>query len=284
MKIGLLVSFSANTAGPADLARFMESVGFESIWAPEHPAFPVEIKSPWPGGGPVPAYYGQTVDPFVALAMAAAATTRLKLGTGVCLVVEHNPIVLAKETATLDAFSGGRFILGIGAGWLREEAELLGVDFAHRWAQTAEFVAAIRELWRKPEASFDGKYVKFPPLRSYPRPAQPSGPPVHIGSVGRNVLSRVARWADGWCPIRATPEFVAGRMPSLREECRAVGRDPGAIEITVMNAIASERARARDELARFAEAGVHRFVARHDGDLSRAGYQRELERLAALVL
>ncbi len=151
MKIGLLNVFHETTARPAPFAAEMERLGFESLWVPEHPVMPLNPQSQFPSGGPIPDVYAHMSDQFTCLSMAAATTTKLKLGTGVALVPEHNPIVHAKQIATLDYFSGGRLIYGIGAGWLREESELLGVDFPRRWTQTAEFIAAMRELWSKPE-------------------------------------------------------------------------------------------------------------------------------------
>src|SRR6266851_3483016 len=175
MKIGLALPFTELTPNPADFARKAEELGFESLWIPEHPILPVNPATPFPTGGPIPEIYAHMCDPFVALSMAAAVTTRLKVATGVCLVPERDPIVTAKAIATLDNYSAGRFIFGIGAGWLKEESEMLGVDFARRWTQTREYVAAMRELWTKPEASFDGRYVKFPPVRCYPKPVQQPG-------------------------------------------------------------------------------------------------------------
>ena len=211
MKIGLLMPFTEDTANPAEFCRAAEALGFESMWVPEHPILPANPKTPFPAGGPIPPVYAHMGDQFVALSMAAAATKKLKLATGICLVPEHNPMILAKQIGSLDNFSGGRFIFGIGAGWLREETELLGGDFPHRWTQTAEYVAAMRALWTKGEASFEGKYVKFPAIRSYPRPAQPAGPPVLLGSRDKNALKRVAKeieFAVGGKHIRGA---VSGR-------------------------------------------------------------------------
>ena len=182
MNVGILFTVNEYTVDPASLARRMEALGFESLWIPEHAVIPVHTTTPLPesppGQGQIPEVYSHICDPFVAMSLAAAVTTRLKLATGVMLVPERNPIVAAKEIATLDHFSGGRVMLGIGAGWLREESEILGVDFPHRWSQTKEYIAAMRELWSRPEASFSGKYVSFPPVRMYRKPAQWSGPPI----------------------------------------------------------------------------------------------------------
>jgi probable F420-dependent oxidoreductase len=283
MKIGVLMVFHESTARPGPFAQTVEKLGFESLWVPEHPILPVDPKTPFPAGGPIPEVYSHMSDQFVCLAMAAATTSKIKLATGITLVPEHNPIVAAKQIATLDHFSGGRVIYGIGAGWLREESEILGVDFPRRWSQTAEYVAAMRELWTRPEASFAGKYVNFPAVRSYPKPAQAAGPPVLIGSRDRNALKRVAKWGDGWFPNRVTPDDMKRDLATLREECRAIGRDFGKLDITVMGGIAGDRATVQAELARFTETGVGRFVVAL-GTLTPADYQSALEHMAALYI
>lgn len=284
MKIGLLMPFTEYSANPASFARAAEALGFESVWIPEHPILPVNPKTPFPGtNGPIPGVYSHMCDPFVALSMAAAVTTKLKVATGICLVPERNPLVTAKEVATLDAFSGGRMLFGIGAGWLREESEMLGVDFPRRWTQTAECIAAMRELWSKPEASFAGKYVKFGPVRSNPKPAQKGGPPVLIGSLDKNALRRVAQWADGWCPIGVTHEYVKRQLEQLRRECDAAGRDFAKLDITAMGNITGERAQVQEGLAKFAAAGAPRFVIGVP-TLRPDGCEAELTRLASLYV
>jgi probable F420-dependent oxidoreductase len=285
MKIGLLMPFNEDTANPADFCRTAEELGYESMWVPEHPVLPSNPKTPFPQGGPIPPVYAQMGDQFIALGMAAAATRKLKLATGICLVPEHNPLILAKQISSLDNFSGGRFIFGIGAGWLREEAELLGADFAHRWTQSAEYVAAMRALWSKGEASFEGRYVKFPAVRCYPQPAQAGGPPVLLGSRDRNALKRVAKWGDGWCPIRVTVDDLKRALPELREECQKAGRDFKRLDITVMGGLGDERAKAQDELGKYAELGAGRFViALVAGALGPKQYKPELERLAKIYV
>jgi probable F420-dependent oxidoreductase len=283
MKIGLLKVFHESTARPGPFAHAVEQLGFESLWVPEHPILPVNPQTPFPAGGPIPDVYGHMSDQFVCLAMAAATTSKIKLATGITLVPEHNPIVAAKQIATLDHFSGGRVIYGIGAGWLREESEILGVDFPRRWTQTAEFVAAMRELWTKPEASFSGKYVNFPAVRSYPKPAQAGGPPVLIGSRDKNALKRVAKWGDGWFPNRVSPDEMKRDLATLREECKAAGRDFATLDITVMGGIPGDRVAVQAELARFAEAGVGRFVLAL-GTLTPADYEKRLEQIASLYV
>ncbi len=285
MKIGLLMPFSEDTANAADFCRAAEDLSFESMWVPEHPVLPANPKTQFPQGGPIPPIYSHMGDQFVALSMAAAVTKKLKLATGICLVPEHNPMILAKQIGSLDNFSGGRFIFGVGAGWLREEAELLGADFPRRWSQTAEYVTAMRALWSKGEASFEGKYVKFPAIRSYPQPAQAGGPPVLLGSRDKNALKRVAKWGDGWCPIRVTPDEFKSALAELREECQKVGRDFSKLDITAMGGLGDDRAKVRDELGKYAAVGVGRFViALVAGPLGPQKYKAELERLAKLYV
>jgi probable F420-dependent oxidoreductase len=283
MKIGMLLIFHETSVRPGPCAQEAERLGFESLWVPEHPILPVNPKTPFPQGGPIPDIYAHMSDQFVCLGMAAANTSKLKLGTGITLVPEHNPIVHAKQVATLDHFSGGRVLYGIGAGWLREESELLGVDFPRRWTQTAEYIAAMRALWSQPEASFEGKYVKFPPVRSYPKPIQQPGPRVLLGSKDKNALKRVAKWGDGWCPNRVDTAYMKEHLAILKEECRAVGRDYGKLDITVMGTLAAERAQVQEELMRYAELGAGRFVFQV-GTLAADNYRERLERFASLYL
>ncbi|HUY28324.1 MAG TPA: LLM class F420-dependent oxidoreductase [Candidatus Binataceae bacterium] len=280
MKIGLLTPFSGSNGNPGEFARIAESLGYESLWIPEHPAVPANPVTKFPGGNEIPPIYFSMADQIVALSMAAATTKNLKLATGICLVPEHNPIALANQLATLDAMSDGRLIFGIGAGWLREECDLFAVDFPKRWTQTREYVAAMRELWTHDEASFDGQYVKFPPVKCAPKPARKNGPPVVIGSLDKNALKRVAKWGDGWCPIRVTPEFMAGKLAELKRECAATGRDFARMDITVMGYIQGDRAAVQAELTRFAEAGVSRYVVGLS-DFTPATMARMLERVAA---
>src|SRR5438094_6045299 len=208
MKIGVNMTFSSRSIDVAVMAQKAESLGFESLWLPEHPVIPVHVTTRYQGSpdGAIPPSMSDIADPFLALARASAVTTTIKLGTGICLVPERNPLLLAKEIATLDHFSNGRFLFGIGAGWLQEETEIMGGDFAHRWSQTRESVLAMKELWTKPEAEFHGKYYDFPLVKSNPKPKQKPHPPVLLGGGATNVLQRVVAWGDGWLPNRITPE------------------------------------------------------------------------------
>lgn len=184
------------------LARKAEALGFAALWLPEHPIIPVEMQTPFPGNpeGVLPEHYKHTLDPFVALAAAAGATERIRLGTAICLVPERNPLHTAKEVASLDQVSGGRFDFGVGAGWLREESELMGCDFPRRWSQTREHVLAMQACWRDDVSEFHGKFVDFPKVWSHPKPIQQPNPPVHIAGELAKAASRVAEYGDGWLP------------------------------------------------------------------------------------
>ena len=207
-----------------DLARETEGRGFESLFVPEHTHIPASRKSPWPGGADLPREYWHTVDPFVGLAAAAAVTTRLKLGTGICLVIERDPIVLAKEVASLDVISNGRVILGIGGGWNAEEMEDHGTDFKCRWKVLRERVLAMKEIWSKDQPEFHGEFVNFDPIWLWPKPVQKGGPPVLLGSEAKNALERVVDYCDGWIPINRRGHTLAERLKQLREMAERTGR------------------------------------------------------------
>jgi probable F420-dependent oxidoreductase len=252
MKIGISVSFNSGSMDIAAIAEKAEALGFESFWLPEHPIIPVHTTSRYAGSsdGSIPESMNEMGDPFIGLAIASSRTSKIRLGTSVCLVPEHNPLVQAKEIATLDRYSNGRFIFGIGAGWLKEETEIMGGDFEHRWTQTREAVMVMKELWTKDEAEFHGRYYDFPPVRCYPKPVQKPHPPVFLGGSARNVFRRVVAWGDGWMPIRATPEQIKMGRATLDELAEAAGRDPNSIGIMAYNV------GDRDELKRMEDAGA----------------------------
>ena len=201
---------------PGELANEAEQRGFESLWFPEHTHIPTSRKSPWPGGGDLPQEYWHTHDPFVALAAAASTTETLKLGTGILLVPEHDVFVSAKSAASLDMISGGRLILGIGAGWNAEELENHRWDFADRWKITRETVLAWRELWTKEEPEFHGEFINFDPVWSYPKPVQENGPDILLGAQSKWAFDRVADYCDGWMPIA-----MRGDMRADMEQLKA---------------------------------------------------------------
>lgn len=218
---------------PADLAQALEERGFDSLFFPEHTHIPVSRKTPFPGGGDLPRQYWRSHDPFVALAVCAAVTKRLRIGTGICLLIERDPITTAKEVASLDMISGGRVIFGIGAGWNREEMENHGANYKNRWAILREKVLAMREIWSSDEAEFHGEYVDFDPIWSWPKPTRPEGPPVWIGANSKWVFDRIADYADGWLPIGG---LGSGSMDQLREALSKRGRKIEDVDIALFGA------------------------------------------------
>ncbi|REE98953.1 LLM class F420-dependent oxidoreductase [Thermomonospora umbrina] len=218
MDFGISTFVTDEGIGPAALGRALEERGFASLFLAEHTHIPVSRETPWPGGAELPRWYYRTLDPFVALTAAAAATERLRVGTGIALVIQRDPIVLAKEVASLDLVSGGRAVLGIGAGWNREEMRNHGTDPRTRMALLRERVLAVKELWTKDEAEFHGEFVDFDPVFSYPKPVQHPHPPVLIGGSGPTTFDRVVEFGDGWMPIlgRGT-ENLPARIAELRE-------------------------------------------------------------------
>jgi probable F420-dependent oxidoreductase len=292
VKVGISMIYKRvdeSAPNPGVFAAECEKIGLESVWVGDHMLFHAEPRTPFPAGGPIPDHYAHFPEPFIVLAMAAATTKNLRIGTSVLLVPEHQPLATAKRIATLDRLSNGRLILGIGAGWLREAAEPLGSDFPHRWSQAAEHVAAMRELWSKPAASFHGKYVNFDNIVCNPKPAQQPGPPVLIGSTDKNALRWVARWADGYNPVcfstSKAASFVARRLSELKEECAKVGRDFKQLDITVMISLGGERSEVQHLIGQLEELGVRRIVEvsasepLFDGD-----YRPKIERLARVAL
>jgi probable F420-dependent oxidoreductase len=234
MSVGLVVPLPAYTLDPAFIAKKAEDLGFDSIWYHEHPILPVHSESPFPAtGGEIPWTYGHFSEPYISLAMASAVTTKIKLATGITLITERNPLILAKMIAVLDQHSKGRFIFGIGTGWNREETTMMGGDFDHRWTQAREAVAALKELWTKDEAEFHGRYYDFPPVYCYPKPAQKPHPPILLGGNAANVLQRVARFGDGWLPTRATPSQIEEGRKILDTLAAERGRDPASLTISV---------------------------------------------------
>jgi probable F420-dependent oxidoreductase len=281
MNIGVSVPLPAYYTDVAVMARKAEELGFESFFCAEHPFIPVKTTSRFPGSadGVIPESYAHFIDPFVALARASGVTKTIKLATGIVLVPERHPLLLAKEVSTLDLFSGGRFLFGIGAGWLREETQIMGGDFDHRWTQVRESVLAMKELWTKPEAEFHGKYYDFPPVKSFPKPAQKPHPPVLLGGSAKNVLQRVAAWGDGWLPNRVTPEKLAESRATLDRLAKDAGRAPSAITISVYGQPAD-----RDLVRRLQDAGASRVVIRPDAVKTESEMTAQLERIAAAVL
>ena len=255
MEIGVLIFATDYCIRMDELARALEERGFESLFLPEHTHIPASRRTPRPGGGELPKEYWHTHDPFVALSFAAAVTSKLKLGTGICLLPQRDPIVTAKSVASLDMLSGGRFIFGMGGGWNVEEMENHGARYETRFKLLRERVLAMKAIWTEDEAAFNGDMVDFDPLWSYPKPVQKPHPPVILGGETDYTLARVIEFCDGWLP-RASPCFdpVEG-MARLRRAAEAAGRDMSTLTMTVFRAPAEAAT-----LEAYAEAGVSRAL------------------------
>ncbi len=238
-----------------ELAREAEQRGFESLFVPEHTHIPKSRRSPWRGGQNLPQEYWHTLDPFVGLATAAAVMTRLKLGTGICLIIERDPILTAKEVATLDFLSHGRFLFGIGGGWNAEEMEHHGTEFKSRFRLMREQVLAMKEIWTRDEPEFHGEFVKFDPMWSYPKPVQKPHPPVLLGGESGYTLQRVVDFCDGWFPRGRGDADVLGGLADLRVRAAKAGRDMQTISVSVFGAQPDATT-----LDRYAAAGVTRAL------------------------
>jgi probable F420-dependent oxidoreductase len=261
-----------------ELARALEERGFESLFVPEHTHIPTSRRTPFPGGGELPKEYSHTLDPFVALTAAAAATRRLRVGTGICLVIRRDPIVTAKEVASLDLLSGGRFEFGVGAGWNTDEIENHGTEFRSRFRLMRERVLAMKEIWTREAAAFRGELVRFDPIWSYPKPVQKPHPPVLLAGESAHTLARVVEWGDGWFP-RGRPGVAAilAGLADLRGRAAAAGRDMKTISVSVFGAGAD-----RETLDRYRDAGVTRVILRLPSE-GRDAVLPLLDRYASLV-
>lgn len=236
MNIGIFIFATSYAMRIDELAREAEARGFESLFVPEHTHIPASRRSPWPGGADLPKEYWHTLDPFVALTAAAAATKTLRVGTGICLLTERDPLTTAKAAASLDLLSGGRFELGIGAGWNAEEMEHHGTAFATRFEVMSERAQAVKALWRQDEPSWHGKFVHFDKARSFPKPVQKPNPPILIGGESIHTLRRVVSFGDGWFP-RARGGFDAAHEAArLRRVADAAERDMATLSINVFGA------------------------------------------------
>jgi len=280
MKVGTSVPLPAYTIDPAFMAKKAEDLGFDSIWYAEHPAVPVHSESSFPAtGGDIPWTYSHFTEPYIALARASAVTSTIKLGTGITLVPERHPLLLAKEVAALDLYSGGRFQFGIGTGWLREETEIFGGDFPRRWTQTREALDVMKLCWTEEEAEYHGKYYDFPPVRSFPKPTQQPYPPILIGGMAPNVLKRIVAHADGWLPNRVTPAEVEESRKKLDAMAEEAGRDPKSISNSVYG-----QAPYRDLVNSLLNAGADRVVVRPEHVETEQEMSDQLERMADAVL
>ncbi len=255
MKYGVTMFATDYAIRPDEVAAAAEERGFESIFFPEHTHIPASRRTPYPAGGDLPKEYWHTHDLFVALMAAAAATKTIKVGSGICLLIEHDPIIAAKAVATIDFLSGGRMIFGIGGGWNVEEMANHGTNFKTRWKLLRERVEAMKAIWTNENAEYHGELVSFDPIWSFPKPIQKPHPPIYLGTHTPRGRQRVVDYCDGWIPIGARLGDIAEGMKDLAERARTAGKKPGAIGVTIFGAPADE-----DVLKQFAAAGAERVV------------------------
>lgn len=282
MKLGVATNFVWFGPPVTALAQAIESLGFESMWMGEHPVIPVSAANAVRYGVPLPPNYRHMPDPLISLSAAAAATTRLRFGTNICIVPQHNPIDLAKQLATLDRVSGGRLIFAYGTGWIEDEAAVFGYRFEKRLSRTLDFMRAIKVLWTEEEASYSGEHVSFPPIHCNPKPLQKPHVPILVGSGNdktdnTRILKRVAETADGWLPSFLTPAMMKQQLGQLREFCAAAGTDFDRLDISLIVPAISfgvgelppwgakayddlKPVNAQELLAEYEEAGVKRIL------------------------
>jgi probable F420-dependent oxidoreductase len=255
MKIGVSMFVTDYSITPGELAQATEERGFESLWLPEHTHIPTSRKSPWPGGPNLPDVYKQTLDPFMALTAAAVVTKRIKLATGICLVVERDPIHTAKNVATLDYVSGGRFVFGVGGGWNAEEMANHGTVFKTRFALMRERIEAMKVIWANDAAEYHGEHVKFEPLWAWPKPVQKPHPPILVGGEFPHGAKRAIAFGDGWMPIGGRGLDALEILPRYRQMAAEAGRNPDDVPMSVFAARQDA-----DQLKRYGDAGVDRAV------------------------
>jgi probable F420-dependent oxidoreductase len=257
MDIGAAMFFTDYSMAPGELGRALNARGFESVWAPEHSHIPTPRKTPFPQGGELPKKYYDVMDPFVALTVAAAVTKTLKIGTGVCLVAQRDPIQTAKLVAYLDQVSGGRFLFGVGGGWNAEEMADHDTAFGTRFKLMRERIAAMKEIWTKPEPEYHGELVDFPPMRTWPKPVQKPHPPVIVGGAFPYAARRALAYGDGWIPHASRPQYadVGELLPRFQQMAAEAGRDPASVPVTIFGAVES-----LDRLLRYRDLGVARAV------------------------
>jgi probable F420-dependent oxidoreductase len=257
MQLGVTIFATDRSLSPVELAREAEARGFRSLYVPEHTHIPTSRRTPPPTGDAVLAEeYKRTLDPWIALAAAAAVTTSIRLGTGIALVAQHDPVALAKQIATLDVLSRGRVVIGIGYGWNEDEMETHGVDPRRRRAHVREVMLAMETLWSNEVASFEGEFVRFAPSWQWPKPVQAPRPPVLIGgATGPKLFDHIAEYGDGWIPIGGAG--VREALPALRDALAKRGRDPSALHVVPMGIQPT-----REKLDYYASVGVTEAVLR----------------------
>jgi probable F420-dependent oxidoreductase len=277
MRVGVFYFNPDYGIDTGELARALEERGFASLYVPEHTHIPISRRTPFPAGGELPKRYSHIRDPFVGLSFAAAATKKLLLGTGICLIPERDPIVTAKCVASLDQLSGGRFVFGIGGGWNVEEMENHGARYKTRFKLMRERILAMKALWTENEAAFHGEFENFDPVWSWPKPRQRPHPPVLLGGESDYTLRRIVEYCDGWIPRPVAGFTPRGAKTRLRQTAESKGRDPAELSITVFRAPADPAV-----LADYREAGIDGALLEVP-DLSREEILRLLDRYAPLA-
>jgi len=255
MKLGVTMFATDYAIRPDELARACEERGFESVWYPEHTHIPTSRRSPWPGGSELPKEYWHTHDLFITLTAAAVATKTIKVGSGICLVIEHDPIVLAKEVASVDQLSNGRLIFGIGGGWNAEEMENHGTPFNRRWKVLRERIAAMKAIWTQEAAEYHGEFVNFDPIWCYPKPLQKPYPPIVLGTLSAKGLKRVVDYCDGWIPVGGTVQDLPAAIRELHALAEQAGRPKHELPVSIFGAPGEE-----STLRQYQEMGLERAV------------------------
>jgi probable F420-dependent oxidoreductase len=253
MKYGVVIFPTDYSIDPVTLGKAVEERGFDSLFFPEHTHIPASRRTPWPGGADLPKEYWHTYDPFIALTAVAMVTKKILLGTGIALVMERDPITLAKEVASVDALSGGRVILGVGGGWNEEEMENHGTDPKRRFKVMRERIEAMKKIWTQDEAEYHGEFVDFDPIWSWPKPVQKPHPPIYVGGNGPHTLQRVIQYGDGWMPIPGRGANISERMQELQAMAKEAGR--GHIPVTVYGAMSRS-----EVIEHYLESGVDRCI------------------------
>ncbi len=277
MKIGISMFVTDTSISPGELGAAVEARGFESLWMPEHTHIPVSRKSPWGGGPELPDHYKQTLEPFMSLTAAAMTTKHIKLATGICLVVERDPIHTAKQVASIDYLSGGRFIFGIGGGWNAEEMASHGTDFKTRFELMRERIEAMKAIWTNDVAEYHGKFVDFEPMWCWPKPVQKPYPPILLGGAFPYGARRAIEYGDGWMPIggRDQDPLEIGRR--FRQMVAESGRDPASVPMSVYGP-----RHELDQLRALRDAGMDRAVLAM-ATAPRDAALKKLDELADLV-
>lgn len=276
MKAGIAHFPTTYSIPPSELGPALEERGFESIWAAEHSHIPTSRKTPAPSGGDLAQRYYDTLDPFVFLTAMATHTEKLILGTGICLVIQRDPIHTAKSCASLDQLSNGRFHFGVGGGWNEDEMNDHGTELEGRFKLLRERVGAIKAMWTQDEPSYDGDRVKLPPMTINPKPLQKPHPPIHVGSAFPGGARRAVEWANGWIPIPGRGDgTIAEQIAAMRNMAEDAGRDPNEIEVSIYFAPPDPAV-----LSDYAEAGVNRVAF----DLPSVGSGEALAVLDAAVV